>query len=245
MRLLSLALIVGLLLPLMGAQEVVTARRRSPSGGGGSASFTLSCQQSSTSTTGGVPQILTAISTTGAKSVVVAVASFNVITSVTDSAGNGAASFLTGGVGNSPNNQFFYWNSPTTSGSDIITINTSGSPGLYSSACVFVISGTTGAYYNSAFNQCGSNASTCQGGSFSGSGHSPVIAISCYGAYPTTGTPSISSSFTGLQYVLGSSGTAFSEACAGLVQTSGSSVNPTWTQTNGASTPTAINAAFY
>jgi prepilin-type N-terminal cleavage/methylation domain-containing protein len=182
------------------------------------------------------------ISTAGANAIAVAVASFNGITSVTHSVGSdGNATALTAAAGNSPSNQFFYWQNPSTGGSDTFTVTSTGA--LYGTACVYIMSGISG-IYSSAQNENPTGGTTCQPGSITPSGSNQVV-ITAFGVYTPTGAPTINSSYSTPVYNSGAGGTAYAEAGSYLIQTTGASTNPTWTWTNGASTPACIIAAFH
>jgi hypothetical protein len=182
------------------------------------------------------------INTTGANEIAIAVASFNVISSVTDNMGNGYAIGLTAESGGSPNNQIFYWNTPTVGSGHNFTVN--GNSGLYASACVFVMYGVTGGYSGAQnANSVGYSSATCQGGSITpGSGQQVVVAG--FGTYAPTGVPTLDSSYTVGAYQAGAAGSAFGEAAGYIIQPSGTATNPKWNWGNSATTPGCVIAAF-
>lgn len=247
MKAISLLLSLLLCLPAIQGQQTVTVRRRAVSGGGSATITGLGCQQQNTGTTGNF--VLTGVNTTGTNTLVLGVAYINsagIISSISHSADVTNATIVTGGTtSGGPSAAFYAWNSPTTSSSDVITIHNSASPGLFVSVCIFSISGTTGTFStNATGNVCAPNTSPCAGNAISPSGSNQAL-ISCFGTYPPSGTPSVNSSFTGLQSTTGSAGFAYAIACAGLVQATGASVTPTWTRTNGAANPSVITAAWH
>jgi hypothetical protein len=205
-------------------------------------SVSVSCYEGSgayTLTTG-------AINTTGANAVAVALSSFPGSISVTHSVGSdGNATPLTAADANSPSNQFFYWQNPSTGTNDTFTVTTGTAPGLYGTACVFVMSGISGLYsgvQNST--AAGYQSSTCQPGSITPSGSNQVV-LTAFGTYTPSGAPTIDSSYTTPVYNPGAGGTAFGEAASYLIQTTGMATNPTWTWPSSASTPACISAAFH
>ena len=203
-------------------------------------SVSVSCYEGSpayTLTTG-------AINTTGASAVAIAVSSFNGITSVTHSVGSdGNATALPAATGDSPSNQFFYWQNPSTGANDVFTITSSSAPGLYGNACVFVMSGIAGVY-SGVQNNNPSGGNTCQPGSITPSGSNQVV-LTAFGNYTPSGSPTIDSSYSTPVYNAGAGGTAFAEAASYLIQATGAATNPTWTWPNSASTPACLIAAFH
>jgi arginine exporter protein ArgO len=201
-------------------------------------SVTTSCYQGSSSSS----LTLGPINTTGANVIAIVVASFNVISSVTDNKGNGNATGLIGAPGSSPSNQLFYWQNPTVGGAHTFTVN--GNSGLYASACVFVMSGITGTYSGAqSANSASYGSPTCQAGSITpGSGQQIVIAG--FGVYTPTGIPTLDSLYTVGAYQAGVAGSAYGEATGYIIQTSGAATNPKWNWGNNATTPGCVTAAF-
>jgi LysM repeat protein len=198
-----------------------------------------SCYQGS-----GAPSLtLGPINTTGANAIAIVVASFNVISSVTDNKGNGNATGLVVASGGSPNNQLFYWQTPTVGSGHTFTVN--GNSGLYASACVFVMSGITGTYSGTQSATSASYGSpSCQAGSITpGSGQQIVVAG--FGVYTPSGIPTLDSSYTVGAYQAGVAGSAYGEATGYIIQPSGATTNPTWNWGNNATSPGCVIAAFH
>lgn len=171
------------------------------------------------------------ISTIGANFIAVAVVwSASISITLTENGGNGAPNstltkytrpVIAGAV------EWFYWENPTVQASHTFTVTGAGQA---SGICVIPISGmlTSSTFDTGTDSGSTTGTTTCSPGNITPSSGRKVILTAINGGATAT-TFAIDSSFVTAGQFAGVGGVNYGGAAASLIQTTGATVNPTWT----------------
>lgn len=169
-----------------------------------------------------------AVDTTGASLLIIHVASFAAVDSVSDSKGNTWTPLTSHGGANSRHTRFWYAANPTVGSGHTFTV---------SGTLIFphiAVAAFSGAATTSPFDQengaTSADATTLATGSVTPGEDNELLVSGCCGAM--TSSPTINSGFTVTDDAPFGSGNNMQGGLAYLVQTSAAAVNPTWNFNN-------------